>query len=336
MMVGHVYRVRLSAIAGHLGLELFPTIGLLDRLHPPEEARHLPDPDRDHGRGAHRGGAGPAGDQGDLPGAPADRRSVTDVNQHARVEEFDPRPQPAGKRPSVTRPSDGDPADGGPDPRSERPDRRILQHLAAADHGTAAEGMIAARLRSALLDDFTGLKDLRCRRCAAPSLLAPHRPSVPAGTWGFSCVLGGLLLTSRLLHDAAAVERGPDRLAADGRRSPVADGSGRSAGSDGCRGGVSCVPPGLQTERSPAPSPRTRSSRSLTKSNRAFRRQGSTARLRSRRAPYCPPIEHNAECPRSAFQRRRVLPAEAPRWPPARRVPAARLSRSARLHAVGQ
>lgn len=36
MMVGHVYRVRLSDIPNHPGVELFPTIELLDRLHPPE------------------------------------------------------------------------------------------------------------------------------------------------------------------------------------------------------------------------------------------------------------------------------------------------------------
>jgi len=36
MMVGHVYRVKLSGMAGHPGLELYPTIELLDRLHPPE------------------------------------------------------------------------------------------------------------------------------------------------------------------------------------------------------------------------------------------------------------------------------------------------------------
>ena len=36
MMVGHVYRLKLSAIEGHPGLELYPTIEILDRLHPPE------------------------------------------------------------------------------------------------------------------------------------------------------------------------------------------------------------------------------------------------------------------------------------------------------------
>lgn len=36
MMVGHVYRVKLSGLAGRPGVELYPTIELLDRLHPPE------------------------------------------------------------------------------------------------------------------------------------------------------------------------------------------------------------------------------------------------------------------------------------------------------------
>jgi hypothetical protein len=36
MMVGHVYRLKLSEIAGYPGVELYPTIEVLDRLHPPE------------------------------------------------------------------------------------------------------------------------------------------------------------------------------------------------------------------------------------------------------------------------------------------------------------
>jgi uncharacterized repeat protein (TIGR01451 family) len=36
MMVGHVYRVKISGIPERPGLELFPTIEILDRLHPPE------------------------------------------------------------------------------------------------------------------------------------------------------------------------------------------------------------------------------------------------------------------------------------------------------------
>lgn len=91
MMVGHVYRVRLSAIAGHPGLELFPTIEVLDRLHPPEgKLDTFPIPIEIT--------------EEELTAAAQDRlvtkviylehpqtaAPVTDVNQR-RVEEFDPR-----------------------------------------------------------------------------------------------------------------------------------------------------------------------------------------------------------------------------------------------------
>ena len=45
MMVGHTYRVRISGMPEYPGVELYPTIELLDRLHPPEgEAENFPIP----------------------------------------------------------------------------------------------------------------------------------------------------------------------------------------------------------------------------------------------------------------------------------------------------
>ncbi len=37
MMVGHTYRVRISDMPEYPGVEIFPTIEVLDRLHPPED-----------------------------------------------------------------------------------------------------------------------------------------------------------------------------------------------------------------------------------------------------------------------------------------------------------
>ena len=45
MMVGHTYRVKVSGMPEFPGIELYPTIELLDRLHPPEgEAKNFPIP----------------------------------------------------------------------------------------------------------------------------------------------------------------------------------------------------------------------------------------------------------------------------------------------------
>lgn len=40
MMVGHVYRIKLSGMPEFPGVELYPTIEVLDRLHPPEDLIH--------------------------------------------------------------------------------------------------------------------------------------------------------------------------------------------------------------------------------------------------------------------------------------------------------
>jgi len=37
MMVGHVYRVKISGLPEYPGVELYPTIEILDRLHPPSD-----------------------------------------------------------------------------------------------------------------------------------------------------------------------------------------------------------------------------------------------------------------------------------------------------------
>lgn len=39
MFVGHVYRVKIAKLPGLPGVELYPTIELIDRLHPPAELR---------------------------------------------------------------------------------------------------------------------------------------------------------------------------------------------------------------------------------------------------------------------------------------------------------
>lgn len=45
MVVGHTYRVRVSGMPEYPGVELFPTIEILDRLHPPEgHANEFPIP----------------------------------------------------------------------------------------------------------------------------------------------------------------------------------------------------------------------------------------------------------------------------------------------------
>ena len=40
MMVGHTYRIQISGMPDYPGLELYPTIEILDRLHPPEDRIH--------------------------------------------------------------------------------------------------------------------------------------------------------------------------------------------------------------------------------------------------------------------------------------------------------
>lgn len=45
MMVGHTYRVRISGMPEYPGVELYPTVEVLDRLHPPEgQAQNFPIP----------------------------------------------------------------------------------------------------------------------------------------------------------------------------------------------------------------------------------------------------------------------------------------------------
>lgn len=68
LLVGNVYRVRISGMPEFPGIELYPSIELLDRLHPPPgQEQNFPGSRDLHGRGNRNRPAGPDGDQGRLP-----------------------------------------------------------------------------------------------------------------------------------------------------------------------------------------------------------------------------------------------------------------------------
>ena len=96
LLIGQVYRLKLTNIPGYEGAEVYPTIEIIDRLYPPvgQEMR-LSDSDRAQPGGNRAGHLGPVRDAGRLSGESqrraADRRAARRANR---------LPSAAGRKPA--------------------------------------------------------------------------------------------------------------------------------------------------------------------------------------------------------------------------------------------